>query len=1017
MVLDFWQRLSLYSSAVNKRMTERKPASRGTGGFTLIEVIIAAAIFSIGILGFLQSFTYIAKAVHVTRYKTIAANLVQAQVEVLKNNSYYALQVTTVTVTDSRFTPSITYSGGAYSISTVTVAGIPFYVASRVDFAALVNNSVTLFNYTDPDPGMKQITTYVLWKDGTVWKYIYLTNLLENPNVTPLTATITGVVKDTSSVVIPNIAVKTMENPSLQGLTNASGVYSFKVNAGTYTLSCTSTAYYGQYAQSQVVSAGTTLTQNFTMFRIASGTVAGYAWTPPSGVGHYLISQVVASTVTWVPDMGQTEDIEYVELVNPTTSTVDMSYIVLYVYRHNGGNDSPLKYNYTYGYPWIPDPTWDYMSYRSTYIPPNSYFLIANTSLTFVLNNSTIAADAWVEQYWQWDGNSWSNQTGPFPNMIRSSQESSSPQSVMVYSYDPNWTNFFEDYVGFTGSSGKYPYLYKSDYPRCNGIDQGGQLVRLSSPGWTSSSVLRTYDTENNRFDFDCNYNTSIQSTMTVRTFNLAAGTQTAISGQPAYGAMVSVDDAFSTSTTAWQTSFTTAAGGLAYPVAKFTLNGVSTGTWDVDVASANFYTIISSVSVTSMNQTVYMPSTQTTGMAYTFQGTKGLYPGPYPAPLVTSGSLAAGTYYYRITAISSAAVGAIEDYGGAEMVTPISSGYQHMTWAPVTGAGSYRVYRGTYTGGETVYFSTNSASYTDTGGAGTSGSPPRVPANGHTVLTSTGAWGYVNGYVWDISGVPLSGIAVNVGGIPYTTNAQGYYYSAVSTGPCTVIINSGNANSAYVSDTFNLTITQGVVTNQNDYLLRGGTLKGFATSGVSALPNMNFVALLGGQTQLGDGTSDTSGYFYIYNLTTGTYTVQPALDPVATSVPTSTSVVVTQGQTIFIGTFTITGAYGTITGNVTKSGSAITTGALILASTVTIPTSPPTVVASSSAAQDLYYSVSSLSDGTYTLLVRGATNYTYNIRAFYPTLNGQTVTTSNVSYTGLNVTPGGTVTQNVSFP
>jgi len=46
---------------------------------------------------------------------------------------------------------------------------------------------------------------------------------------------------------------------------------------------------------------------------------------------------------------------------------------------------------------WTPDPTWDFMSYRSTYIPANSYFLIANTSMTFTLFDSTVAADAWDE--------------------------------------------------------------------------------------------------------------------------------------------------------------------------------------------------------------------------------------------------------------------------------------------------------------------------------------------------------------------------------------------------------------------------------------------------------------------------------------------------------------------------------------------------------------------------------------------------------------------------------------------
>lgn len=883
-------------------MTERK------NGFTLIEVLIAAAIFSIGIMGFLQSFSFIARAVHTTRGTTIAANLVQAEVETLKNNSYYALQVTTVTKTNNNFSPALVYSAGAYGEATVNVAGIPFLVASRVDFAGVVNGVVTTMNYTDPDPGMKQVTVYVMWQDGTKWKSLTLSNLLENPNVAPQTATITGTVRESgTSAAVAGATVKTLENPALQDLTNASGAYSFRVNAGTYTLQCSTSNFFFQVSSSMVIGAGGQLTKDWTLTRIATGTAQGWVWLNPTGP-RYLITQAVASTVTYVPDLGTTQDIEYVELLNPTTKTLELSYIVLYVYRHNGSTDSPLKYRYSYGYTWTPDPTWDYMSYRSTSIPANSYFLIANTSMSFVLFNSTVTPDAWVESYYDYDGSVFSGPiTGAFPSLIKTNAESSSPQALYVYSYDSTWTTFMYDELGWRGDNKKYPYLYKSDYPRCNGIQEGEQIIRYSTPAWTSSGYQRVYDTENNRYDFECNRYSGSPIPMTQRAFSTASGTQTALSGVPAYGALVSVNDTFSNSTAAYQVTIATGSGGLNYPGARFSLQGISTGTWTVDIASGDYYTTVASVTISSSNETVLVPSSNTV-----------------PAALSTYAN--------------------------------------------------------------------------------------------HNVLLSTGIYGYVSGFVWDVSGAPLNGISVVAGGVPKTTNAQGFYYAAVATGTVTVIINPSNANSAYVSDTFAPTVYQGLVTNVNDNLLRGGTLKGYVTSGVSALPNINVIALLNG-VQLGNGTSDTSGYFYIYNLTTGSYTAQPALDPVADASPDTLSGTVTQGSTVFLGTFTVTGAYGTITGTVKKGTSLITTGTLIIASSVTLSATPPSIVASSAPARDVYYSVSSLSDGTYTLLVRGATNFNYNIRAWYPTISGNTVTTSNVSYSGVSVTAGASTTRDITFP
>lgn len=90
------------------------------------------------------------------------------------------------------------------------------------------------------------------------------------------------------------------------------------------------------------------------------------------------------------------------------------------------------------------------------------------------------------------------------------------------------------------------------------------------------------------------------------------------------------------------------------------------------------------------------------------------------------SGSLPAGTYFYKVvarmpsgqgtTATSSPSLEASATLGGTGAVT--------LSWTPVAGATDYLVY-GRGAGAENLYWKTTTSSFTDTGAAGTSGTPP----------------------------------------------------------------------------------------------------------------------------------------------------------------------------------------------------------------------------------------------------------------------------------------------------
>ncbi len=95
--------------------------------------------------------------------------------------------------------------------------------------------------------------------------------------------------------------------------------------------------------------------------------------------------------------------------------------------------------------------------------------------------------------------------------------------------------------------------------------------------------------------------------------------------------------------------------------------------------------------------------------------------------PTLTSsasgGTLAAGTYFYKIVAVNAAgtSLGSPE----ASITVTGSTSSVSLSWAAVQGAVSYRVYRGTSAGSEDHYQTAASNSFTDTGAVGTAGTVP----------------------------------------------------------------------------------------------------------------------------------------------------------------------------------------------------------------------------------------------------------------------------------------------------
>ena len=95
------------------------------------------------------------------------------------------------------------------------------------------------------------------------------------------------------------------------------------------------------------------------------------------------------------------------------------------------------------------------------------------------------------------------------------------------------------------------------------------------------------------------------------------------------------------------------------------------------------------------------------------------------PTPFTSGGSMADGTKYYKVSAIDA---NGIETAASPEASATVTggggSGRIDLAWTAVTGASSYRIYRGTASGAQSIYFTSGTNSYSDTDGSSTAGTP-----------------------------------------------------------------------------------------------------------------------------------------------------------------------------------------------------------------------------------------------------------------------------------------------------
>lgn len=536
------------------------PACR-RAGVTLTELMIAVSILTIGVISSMGAFKYINRSMLQSRIKTIATNLAQEKMEVLRNKPYFQLLVTTATAVSTGYSPNFTYDTENYPPQTITLWGMPALTrVVKVDYVSLSGSVATVLPYNSNDTGMKRITVIVSWTDaGGTKQKVRLDSYYENPTAAVLSAGFTGAVTNVSGgAAVGNALIQVQGAPKWRGYSDpVTGVYRFQVAPGTYTLVCSTQGYFPETSSTLYVAAGNYTTRDFALNKIATGTISGMAYIR----NHLVISQVVGSSVN---NQGYSQ--EWVEVYNPTTWTWTMATglgntgafpgnaVFIFMYQEEGESE-----------------IFPHFDYRTTTLAPDSYFLFANTGTISAVGVNR-AADAVYNKAEDWDFTE-------MEDVIKTGSPSSAGQIIMgdvtaMQEYDIVGWDATSNGNGAKQTASKYE---TNAIVQGIGLEVGEGYTRGSSASGVTSGQGRCYDSFNNENDF-------FDARPLPYPPHNSSDTETCGTGSPAAGAIVNVNDGLSASALASSTGY--------FLVANVATSAVlnTSSSWEVMVTSYSVF-------------------------------------------------------------------------------------------------------------------------------------------------------------------------------------------------------------------------------------------------------------------------------------------------------------------------------------------------------------------------------------------------------------------------------------------
>lgn len=569
---------------------------KNSRGVTITELMIATAVLSIAVLGLMSSFVGIQKALQGSKSVTLAANLGQEQMQILKQKVYYQILITTNPAYDTYFEAGVKYDSAYFPPNAIMEGGINY---TRYTLVQIVKEDSGVISAplppSTPDTGMKLVTVSIVWRVANEWKLLQLRTIVANPDTVTANAIFNGTVTNSADgTPISGAVANVAENLGWRDTTNASGVYTIYASPGSFTLGVVVPGYFPMHRAVSIV-ATATQQQDFALVPMSSGSATGWPlWVNPNAV----ISQVVVST----PQANLNNfEAQFVELYNPTASPITVgsgstpNQIKLKINSACTGANSVncagstgIKLNYV-------NPT----------IQPYGYYLIANTS-SVTINGVTMIADAVYAD----DANTVSAAyctAGAAPLSTYWNTSATPPRKLMAPtahgsdfyitdSADNILDSFGLEHAGLASSLCETACIASAA-----GAAAGEQYVRINSTYTISTNLStygRAYDSGANRVDF------TTSSTIVYPAYSTADSTSALISGRPAINAVVSANDGLSLSTRAYAVG--------SPPYAKFALTQVATGTWTMLISSGSWTLQHDTVTLAATGSIFTLPSTMT---------------------------------------------------------------------------------------------------------------------------------------------------------------------------------------------------------------------------------------------------------------------------------------------------------------------------------------------------------------------------------------------------------------------
>jgi hypothetical protein len=555
-----------------------------------MELVIASAIFSIAVIGLVGSFITLQKALMTSKIKTLAANLAQEQMQVLKQKSYYAVVTTQSPQSLSVNGNTIFYDTSYFPPEPIVEGGRSFTRYTFVEAATEDSGSLVILAPNAVDAGLKRITVSVVWQLGNTTRYYQIRSLMANKDTVMNNVIINGRVRDASTLSpISGALVDAAQDLGYRDTTNSVGSYTINLTPGTYNLTANYRGYFPQFVTVNL-SANSVNTNNFDLVQMSSGSIVGTAWV----AAYPVISQVVVST-----PQANGFTVQYVELFNPTTSDITI-----------GGSPPPIKLNFKSTCPAAnlvkcDDPTWGIkLNYVNTVMASGHYYLVANTS-TFMVNGQAVTADA----YYADDASAYCNPTPTGYSPSTSSWNSAGAPPVKLLALSGHNGVFWLtdtagsvlDTAGWThttalqGCEGSCRRVYAGDG---SGLGDNQEMVRYASTSGVSALWGPAYDSDDNSVDF------STFPTLAYSPSSSASAFKDIIAARVPDGAVVSATDGLSVSTKTVRVG--------TPPHGEFFLTPVATGTWTVYISSGNYSLITNDVPIPSMGSVYRFESTTT---------------------------------------------------------------------------------------------------------------------------------------------------------------------------------------------------------------------------------------------------------------------------------------------------------------------------------------------------------------------------------------------------------------------